>query len=125
MFFAEPPPVYDPVTPNIVVPLLIFPATKLASPLMVCVPVRYVPLAMVWLLVPGVIVAAAFVVTDAVRLTELFPAVPLDIYPADTVGVLLTLFDNVNVFVPVLTLAPVAEMVDAGVADPAGTFAVA
>ena len=124
MFLLE-PPVYVPVTPNIVVPLFIFPAVRLASPLIVCVPVRYVPLAMVWLLVPGVIVAAAFVVTDAVRLTELFPAVPLDMYPADTVGVLLTLFDNVNVFVPVLTLAPVAEMVDAGVADPAATEAVA
>ena len=46
---------------------------------MVCVPVRYVPLAMVWLLLVGVIVAAALVVTLAVRVTELFPAVPLDI----------------------------------------------
>ena len=32
---VPPPPVYVPVTPNIVVPDLILPATKLASPLIV------------------------------------------------------------------------------------------
>ena len=88
------------------------------SPAIVCAPVRYVPAAMVCAVVPGVIVAAALVVTDAVSVTAELPAVPLEMYPADTVGVLLTLLLNVNVFVPVETDAPVAEMVDAGVADP-------
>ena len=67
-----------------VLPYTMLAATRLASPLMVCVPVRYVPLAIVWLLVPGVMVAAAFVVTDAVRETELFPAVPELTYPSVT-----------------------------------------
>ena len=81
------------------------------------------PLAIVWLLVPGVIVAAPFVVTDAVSDTEELPAVPLDTYPADTVGVFETLFESVRVFVPVETDAPVAEIVDAGDADPLATDA--
>ena len=68
----------EPATPKIVFPLTMFPATRLESPLMVCVPVRYVPDAIVWLLVPGVIVAAALVVTDAVSDTAELPAVPLE-----------------------------------------------
>ena len=47
----------------------IFPLTRSASPEMVCVPVKYVPLAMVWFVVVGVIVAAPFVVTLAVSET--------------------------------------------------------
>lgn len=54
--------VSDPDTPKMETPLLMFDATKFASPLMVCAPVRYVAAAIVWLLVPGVKVAAAFVV---------------------------------------------------------------
>lgn len=46
--------VADPATPKMVFPATMLPATKLASPLMVCVPVRYVPLAMVWFVVVGV-----------------------------------------------------------------------
>ena len=38
----------------------------------------YVPLDMVWLDVPGVMVAVPFVVTLAVKLTLEFPAVPLE-----------------------------------------------
>ena len=67
-----------PLTPKMLLPLTMFEATKLASPLIVCAPVRYVPLAIVWLDVPGVIVAAALVVTEAVRLTDELPAVPLE-----------------------------------------------
>ena len=104
-----------------VLPLTMLAAIKSASPAIVCAPVRYVPLAIVCDDVPGVMVAAAFVVTDAVSDTLELPAVPLDIYPADTVGVLLTDFDNVSVFVPVESDAPVALMVDAGVADPLAT----
>lgn len=59
-------------------PLLIFPATRFELPAIVCAPVRYVPAAIVWLLVVGVIVAAALVVTEAVSDTELLPAVPED-----------------------------------------------
>ena len=110
-----------PATPKIVFPLTIFAASRFASPLMVCAPVRYVPDAMVWLLVPGVIVAAALVVTDAVSDTDELPAVPEEIYPALTVGVFETLFDRVSVFVPVDTDAPVAVIVDAGVAEPLDT----
>lgn len=95
-----------------------FPATRLASPDMVCVPVRYVPLAIVWALVPGVMVAAAFVVTEAVRDTELFPAVPEETYPAETEGVTLTVLERVIVLVPVDTEADVPEMVAGAVADP-------
>lgn len=57
----------------------------------------------------------------AVSDTDEFPAVPLDTYPADTVGVFDTLFDNVSVFVPVESVAPVADIVEAGVAEPLAT----
>ena len=70
---------------------------------------------------PGVIVAAALVVTDAVRDTLELPAVPLLIYPAETVGVFDTLLESVKVLVPVETLAPVAEIVEAGDAEPLAT----
>ena len=99
-------------------PYTIFPPTRFASPLIVCAPVRYVPLAIVWSDVVGVNVAAALVVIDAVSETELFPAVPVDTYPADTVGVLETDFESVSVFVPLDTLAPVAEIGAAGDALP-------
>ena len=88
---------------------------------MVCFPVRYVPAAISILLVVGVIVAAAFVVTLAVSVTEELPAVPLEMYPAETDGVLLTLLDKVSVFVPVDTEAPVALIVACGVALPLAT----
>ena len=65
-----------PATLKMVFPLTMFDATRLASPLMVCAPVRYVPLAIVWSEVVGVMVAAPFVVTEAVRETAEFPAVP-------------------------------------------------
>ena len=68
-----------PATPKMVFPDTILPARRFASPDIVCVPVKYVPEVIVWLLVPGVIVAAALVVTDAVRVTAVFPAVPLEI----------------------------------------------
>ena len=112
-----------PATPNIVFPLTMFPASRFASPLMVCAPVKYVPEAIVWLLVPGVIVAAPFVVTLAVSDTLELPAVPDVTYPAETVGVFETLLDSVSVFVPVETDAPVAEIVAAGVAEPLETEA--
>ena len=111
----------DPLTPKILTPLLMLPLVKFASPLMVCVPVRYVPLAMVWLLVPGVMVAAALVVTDAVSDTELLPAVPEDTYPALTVGVTEIVLLRVSVLVPVLTDAEVPLIVAGAVADPALT----
>ena len=101
------------------------PATKFASPDMVCVPVRYVPDAIVWLLVPGVMVAAAFVVTLAVKDTDEFPAVPEEIYPELTCGVLDTVCDKVRVLVPVVTVADVPLMLDAGVAVPLVTVFVA
>ena len=85
---------------------------------MVCVPVRYVPLAMVWSLVVGVIVADAFVVTDAVKDTLELPAVPLATYPAVTCGVLDTVLLRVRVFVPVDTVALVPLIEDAGLAEP-------
>lgn len=65
-----------PCTEKMLFPATMLDATKLASPLMVWVPVKYVPLEMVWSLVPGVMVAAAFVVTEAVKETAEFPAVP-------------------------------------------------
>ena len=92
---------------------------------MVCVPVRYVPLAMVWSVVVGVIVAAALVVTLAVSETLEFPAVPLATYPADTVGVTLTVLERVSVLVPVLTDADVPLMVAGAVALPLVTDFVA
>lgn len=69
--------------------------------------------------------AAALVVTDAVSDTDEFPAVPELTYPADTCGVLLTVFESVSVLVPVETVALVPEMVAAGVADPLATDLVA
>ena len=46
---------------------------------MVCVPVRYVPDAIVWSVVEVLIVAVAFVVIFAVRLTAALLAVPFEI----------------------------------------------
>ena len=89
--------------------------------LIVCAPVRYWFADIVCVEVLGVYVAAAFVVTLAVSDTEEFPAVPLDTYPADTVGVFETVLDNVKVFVLVDTVALVPLIVDAGVAEPLGT----
>ena len=57
-------------------PFLILAVVKDAAPAIVCVPVRYVPLAIVWFEVPGVIVAAPLVVTLAVKVTVTLPAVP-------------------------------------------------
>ncbi len=111
----------DPATPNIVLPDRMLLDTRLASPLMVCLPVRYVPAAISCAVVPGVIVAAAFVGTDAVKLTELFVAVPDETYPALTTGVTLTVFDKVRVFVPVDTVADVPLIVDGADADPEAT----
>ena len=102
-----------------------FAATRFASPLMVWAPVRYVPAAMVWFEVVGVMVAAPFVVTDAVRLTALFPAVPAETYPAVTEGVTEMVFESVRVFVPVLTDALVPLIVAGAVADPEETAFVA
>ena len=102
-------------------PLLMFDATRLASPLMVCAPVRYVPEAIVWLLVPGVYVVAPLVVTDAVRETLELPAVPDATYPAETVGVTDMVFESVSVFVPVDTDALVPVIVAGAVAEPLAT----
>ena len=58
------------------------------------------------------------------RDTEEFPAVPLDTYPAVvTLGVTLTVLDNVSVFVPVLTVADVPVIEDGAVTEPLGTDA--
>lgn len=73
----------------------------------------------------GVIVAAALVVTDAVKLTLEFVAVPLDTYPALTSGVTLTDFVKVKVFVPVDTEADVPVIVLGADADPLATDALA
>jgi len=79
---------------------------------------------MLWLLVPGVYVAAAFVVTLAVRDTDAFPAVPALIYPAVvTLGVTEMVFDSVSVFVPVLTVALVPLIVLGAVTVPFATLA--
>lgn len=67
-----------PSTPNIDLPATMLPLTRSLSPAIVCVPVKYVPLAIVWLDVPGVMVAAALVVTLAVKLTDALFAVPAD-----------------------------------------------
>lgn len=93
-------------------------AIRFASPLIVCVPVKYVPLAIVWLLVPGVIVAAALRVALACNVMLVFPDVPLAIYPAVTSGTLLTLLDKIIAFVPVDNVAPVEEIDAAGFALP-------
>ena len=117
--------VSEPATPKIDTPLLMFVPTRFASPLIVCLPVRYVPAAISWLEVVGVKVAAPLVVTEAVRLTELFPAVPLATYPADTVGVTDMVLESVRVFVPVLTVAEVPLMLAGAVAEPEATALVA
>ena len=70
--------VSEPLTPKMLTPLLMFAAVRFASPLIVCFPVRYVFAAISMLLVVGVMVAAAFVVTDAVKETLELPAVPLE-----------------------------------------------
>jgi hypothetical protein len=111
-----------PLIEKIVFPATMFSALRLASPFMVCFPVQYVPAAMLWSLVPGVMVAAALVVTVAVRLTDELPAVPAETYPALTEGVTDTLFDRVIVFDPVLTLADVPLMEAGAVADPEATL---
>ncbi len=113
--------VRDPATPKMLTPLLIFEARRLASPEMVCLPVRYVPAAISCALVPGVMVAAAFVVTDAVSVTDALCAVPADTYPAVTTGVIDTLFVSVSVFVPVETVADDPETVEGPFAEPAAT----
>lgn len=70
--------VKEPCTEKILTPDFILDAIKLASPRMVCFPVRYVPAAISWLDVLGVMVAAAFVVTDAVSDTLALVAVPAE-----------------------------------------------
>lgn len=108
-----------------VVPFLIFSAVRFVCETaeIVCVPVRYVPDAMVCCEVVGVMVAAAFVVTFAVKETELFPAVPLETYPAVTDGVTDTVLLKVSVFVPVLTVAAVPLIEAGAVAEPVGIAA--
>ena len=66
-------------------------------------------------------VAAAFVVTLAVKLTEAFLAVPLETYPAVTTGVTLTDFVSVSVLVPVDTVADVPLIEFGAVAEPLAT----
>ena len=56
----------------------------------------------------------------AVKLTDEFPAVPLDTYPAVTDGVTDTVLLKVSVFVPVLTEADVPLMLAGAVAEPLG-----
>ena len=73
----------------------------------------------------GVIVAAAFVVTDAVKETDAFPAVPEETYPAETTGVTDTLFVSVSVLVPAETDADVPDIEDGDVADPLVTLLLA
>ena len=115
-----------PLTPKMLFPSTMFALTRFASPLIVCVPVRYVPLLIVWLLVVGVMVAAPLVVTDAVRDTEEFPAVPALTYPAAvTFGVTETVLESVIVFVPVETEALDPVMVAGAVTVPAATLLVA
>lgn len=113
--------VSDPATPKIETPDLMFDATRFVSPLIVCLPVRYVPAAISCAEVDGVIVAAAFVVTDAVSVTDAVCAVPEATYPAVTTGVIETDFVRVRVFVPVLTVALVPETDVGPFADPAAT----
>ena len=83
---------------------------------------RYVDAAIVWSLVPGVYVAAPFVVTEAVSETELFPAVPEATYPALTDGVTEMVLLNVSVLVPVETVAEVPLMDAGAVAEPLETL---
>ena len=70
--------VSEPGTLKMLTPDLMYYPCRLVSPLMVCAPVRYVPAAIVWSLVVGVMVAAAFVVSCSVSepLTDTVPAVP-------------------------------------------------
>ena len=114
-----------PATPKIDTPLAMYCACRLASPFMVCAPVRYVPLAMDWSEVVGVHVVAPFVVTLAVRETEEFPAVPDETYPAVTEGVTDMVLDKVRVLVPVLTEADVPLILAGAVALPEDTDLVA
>ena len=107
-----------------VTPLAMFAADNpdTVTPRMVCVPVRYVPDAIVWSELDTSYVVAAFVVTLAVRLTLEFPAVPLEMYPAVLmVGVTDTVLVNVSVFVPVLTVADVPLIEAGAVAVPLAT----
>ena len=95
---------------------------------MVCFPVRYVPLAIVWSVVDGWMPCAPCVVSCFVPLpvTVIVPAVPEDTYPADTDGVTDWVFDTVAVISPLeLTLTVgLAVIVVAGVfADPDATDA--
>ena len=63
--------------------------------------------------------------TEAVKLTLEFPAVPEETYPAETEGVTETVLESVKVFVPVETEALV-PLIDAGaVAEPLETAFVA
>ena len=88
----------------------------------VIAPVQYVPEeTAVCEEVVGVTVLAACVVTDAVRLTEEFPAVPELTYPADTDGVTDTVLLKVRVFVPVDTEALVPVILAGAVAEPLDT----
>ena len=52
--FDAPPPECVPLTPKMLIPLAIFAGIRFASPKIVCAPVRYVSLAIVWLVVVGV-----------------------------------------------------------------------
>lgn len=91
---------------------------------MVCAPVRYVPAAIVCAVVPGVMVAAPFVVTLALKLTLAFPAVPLEMYPAAvTSGVTDMVLLSVMTFVPVDTVALDPLIVDGAVTLPLATDA--
>ena len=62
---------------------------------------------------------------EAVKDTLVFPAVPDEIYPADTCGVLLIVFEKVKELEAVVTDAPVPEIEAAGVAVPLDTALVA
>lgn len=114
-----------PFTPKMLLLATIFADTRFASPFIVWAPVVYVPLGIVWSDVVGVYVVAPFVVTEAVSDTELLPAVPLATYPAVTLGVTLTVLDNVNVLVPVDTVALVPDIEAGAVAEPLATALVA
>lgn len=69
-------------------------------------------------MVPGVYVAAAFVVIAADNVTVTLVAVPALIYPAVTTGVTDIDFDNVNIFVPGVTTAELPEIVVGAFAVP-------
>jgi hypothetical protein len=106
-----------------VVPALIFAADKFVceTAAIVCVPVKYVPDSIVCADVLALYVAAALVVTEAVKLTEELPAVPAEMYPAVvTLGVTETVFVSVRVLVPVDTVAVVTLIEDGAVTEPFG-----